>query len=83
MNQRHQLTILMCALLQAACGGGGGGGSSTGSVAPSSADASVVGTVPGTMIEAFGDNGSYHVVESNDNGTSRHPFQHRQRYRRQ
>jgi mono/diheme cytochrome c family protein len=31
--------------------------------------------VPGTLIEAFGDNGSYYAVESTQNGTARHPFQ--------
>jgi len=61
----------MLALLQAACGGGGSGSSSN--VSPSAA-ASIGGTVPGTVIEAFGDNGSYYAVDSNSNGTARHPF---------
>ena len=75
MKQRHQLSILAFALLQAACGGGGGGGSTPSSVTSSPAGASIIGTVPGTMIEAFGDNGSYYAVESNDDGTTRHPFE--------
>ena len=66
MKRHHQLSILALALLQASCGGGGssGGGSGT----------SVSGTVPGTLIEAFGDNGAYYAVESKDNGTNHHPF---------
>jgi hypothetical protein len=30
---------------------------------------SILGTVPGTRIEAFGDNGSYYVISSTDDGT--------------
>jgi hypothetical protein len=67
MKRHHQLSILAFALLQASCGGGGGGGGS-------SAGASVSGTVPGTLIEAFGDNGSYYAADSKDNGTNQHPF---------
>jgi len=36
--------------------------------------ATISGTVPGTMIEAFADNGGYYVTHSTDNGTSEHPF---------
>ena len=75
MKHRHQVSILAFALLQAACGGGGGGGSTPSSITSSPAGASIIGTVPGTMIEAFGDNGSYYAVESNDDGTTRHPFE--------
>ncbi len=71
MKQRHQLSILAFALLQAACGGGGGGSN----VTSSPAGTSIIGSVPGTLIEAFGDNGSYYVVQSNDNGTAQHPFE--------
>jgi len=35
---------------------------------------SVTGTVPGTLIEAFCKDGSYHKVSSSDNGTENHPF---------
>ncbi|MDH5536619.1 MAG: hypothetical protein OEZ08_13760, partial [Betaproteobacteria bacterium] len=31
--------------------------------------------MPGTTIEALGDNGSYYAVESTNNGTGRRPFQ--------
>ncbi len=34
----------------------------------------ISGTVPGTLIEAYGDNGSYYQTMSNNNGTSEHPF---------
>ncbi len=35
----------------------------------------ISGTVPGTLIEAFCDDGSYYVVNSTDNNTSYHPFE--------
>ncbi len=68
MNQRHLISIAVLAIIQSGCGAGGssGGTSSTG--------ASVRGTVPGTLIEAYGDNGSYYAVKSTDNGTASHPF---------
>jgi hypothetical protein len=66
------LTILVSTALLSACGGGGGGGDSSSSVTASTA--TITGTVPGTRIEAFGDNGAYYVVRSTDNGTSQHPF---------
>ena len=72
MNQRNLLAILTLALLQTACGGGGSDGS--GSI-PTTSNSSIIGTVPGTLIEAFGDNGSYYVVASDDDGTDRHPFE--------
>lgn len=74
MNQRYFVGITSCALVLAACGGGGGGDGG-GSVAPSASPSSILGTVPGTRIEAFGDNGSYYVVTSTDNGSSEHPFE--------
>jgi hypothetical protein len=48
------------------CSGSGDNASLTG--------ASVSGTVPGTLIKAYGDNGSYYVVTSTNNGTAAHPF---------
>lgn len=72
MNQRYLVGLASCALILAACGGGGGGGTpSASAVSPSS----ILGTVPGTRIEAFGDNGSYYVISSTDDGTSEHPFE--------
>ena len=56
-------------------GCGGGGGSSTSTSTPSAtASASITGTVPGTKIEAFCDNGKYYTTQSNNNGTTQHPF---------
>lgn len=72
MDTRFRLTIVLSALLLAACGGGGGSSSPSSSAAVGGA--SIGGTVPGTLIEAFGDNGSYYAVNSNDNATNRHPF---------
>jgi len=69
MKQRD-IGLLSIALLLSACGGGSG--SSTGT--STSAVSTISGTVPGTTIEAFGDNGSYYRTTSTDNGTSQHPF---------
>jgi hypothetical protein len=77
MNQRYLVGLASCTLVLAACGGGGGGGTSSTSLAsPSLASpSSIEGTVPGTRIEAFGDNGSYYVISSTDDGTGEHPFE--------
>ena len=50
---------------------GCGGGSST----STSTNAKITGTVPGTLIEAFCDNGYYAQVTSVQNGTNQHPFE--------
>ena len=70
------LAILVSGVLLSACGGGGGSSDSTDNtpVVPSASTATIIGTVPGTRIEAFGDNGAYYVAHSTDNGTTRHPF---------
>ena len=57
-------------LLLAGCGGGGslladGGIIGTGSI---------IGTVPGTIIEAYGEQGEYFWTSSEINGTDNHPF---------
>ena len=67
MNQRRLISVAVLAIIQSACDSGGGGSASLGG-------ASVSGTVPGTVIEAFGDNGSYYAVTSTNNGTTAHPF---------
>lgn len=54
------------------CGGGGGGGSTTTPATPSTY--SISGTVPGTIIEAYCSDGSFHSTTSTNNGTSEHPF---------
>lgn len=65
--------LSMLAIGMAGCSGGG----STAAVDTSpttTPTASVIGTVPGTLIEAFCDNGSYYSTNSIQNGTARHPF---------
>jgi hypothetical protein len=52
--------------------GCGGGGSST--TTASTPSATINGTVPGTKIEAFCDDGTHKVVTSIQNGTTHHPF---------
>jgi len=62
------ISLAVASLLLTACSSGDGWNEHI----PSSAD--IVGTVPGTMIEAFADNGGYYVTHSTDDGTSKHPF---------
>lgn len=69
MFRYRLVSIAVLAMIQSACGGGGGGGAGS-----TFSGASIGGTVPGTVIEAFGDNGSYYAVESKDDGSARHPF---------
>jgi len=61
------LSVAIAALLLTACGSDGDSISDT-------STATISGTVPGTKIEAFADNGGYYVTHSNDNGTTEHPF---------
>ncbi len=56
------------------CGGGGSSAATTGSTATAAGTATLTGTVPGTFIEAFCDNGTYVSTNSVQNGTSQHPF---------
>ena len=59
----------------AACGGGGGTTSNSNPTSPTSKPSfNLTGTVPGTLIEAFCEDGSYHAVNSDHNSTNRHPF---------
>ncbi len=55
--------------------GCGGGGNSNASNSSGGSTYTVTGTVPGTLIEAFCDDGSYAATHSQQNGTSQHPFQ--------
>ncbi len=64
--------MVSTAVLLAACGGGGSKVAST--TTPSKSSFNVTGTVPGTLIEAFCENGSYYSVNSDNNGTTKHPF---------
>ena len=63
------LSVAIASLLLVACGSSGDG-----STAITAGTATISGTVPGTMIEAFADNGGYYVTHSTNNGTSEHPF---------
>lgn len=63
------LAVSISAIL-AACSGGGDDTSST----LSASDYTLKGSVPGTLIEAFCDDGSYYATKSNNDGTNRHPF---------
>ncbi|NNJ97073.1 MAG: cytochrome c [Gammaproteobacteria bacterium] len=69
MFKRSLISVAVLAILQSGCGDDGSSGSAS---LPSGT--SVSGTVPGTVIEAYGDNGSYYAVKSTDDGTAMHPF---------
>ena len=72
MKSQHSMALAVSiSAILAACGGGGDG------VSPTSSATSYIlkGTVPGTLIESFCDDGSYHSTKSNNNGTNRHPFE--------
>jgi hypothetical protein len=60
------LAIVSTSLFFAACGGSSSSSTTTTSI--------ISGTVPGTLIEAFGSDGSYVKVTSTDNNTTKHPF---------
>lgn len=65
-----KLSALASALLLAGCGGGG---SSSTDIANTTSK--ITGTVPGTLIEAFCEDGSYYQVKSTENDTDEHPFE--------
>lgn len=66
MKKRILLSMIAAPLLIIGCGG-----DST----STTTSASITGTVPGTLIEAFCDNGYYSKVASVQNGTTEHPFE--------
>jgi hypothetical protein len=67
-----KLSALASALILAGCGGS----STTDPVGTSTNSLSKIsGTVPGTLIEAFCEDGSYYKVTSTDNNTNEHPFE--------
>lgn len=65
------LSVIPAALLFTACGGGGDTSTTT-STTPTSAN--LVGTVPGTLIQAFCSDGSNPSVNSIQDGSDEHPF---------
>ena len=69
-NTISTLTLATASIFFVACGGG----SST-SPATGVSTSKITGTVPGTLIEAFCDDGSYAKVSSVKNGTDKHPFE--------
>ncbi len=71
MKITHTIPVMVStAVLLAACGGG----SDTASSLTSKSSFSLSGTVPGTLIEAFCEDGSYYSINSDNNGTTEHPF---------
>lgn len=76
MNTLFKLSIAaIIGLSFAACGGGGGDSSTSVDTSTQPSSYTISGTVPGTIIEAYCNDGSYYSVESNDNGTTEHPFE--------
>lgn len=61
------LSLIATSFLMIGCGGGSSTSTTT--------SAKITGTVPGTLIEAFCDNGYYAQVTSTQNGTNQHPFE--------
>ncbi len=73
MNAFRTTAMLAAILGVAACGGGDSGGDG---VVTSKADSyTYTGTVPGTLIEAFCDNGGYYATASQGGGSDRHRFE--------
>lgn len=65
-----KVSFLVCLLLSVVgCGGGGGDDEDS-----NGNTFALSGSVPGTLIEVFGENGSYYKSVSTNDGTSRHPF---------
>lgn len=79
---RFPLFFSMTAMMLAACGGGGGstvsGGDATDSgdtnVSTSNTSYTISGTVPGTLIEAYCNDGRYFKANSTNDGSNQHPF---------
>jgi cytochrome c553 len=75
MNKRYTISIMVStAAVLAACGGGGGTATSTPATPTSKPSFNLTGTVPGTLIEAFCEDGTYYFTHSEKNGSSKHPF---------
>lgn len=67
---KYSLSFILASIFSG-CGGGGGVDSSSTSTTTTY---TISGTVPGTIIEAFCNDGSYHSTTSTNNGTNKHPF---------
>ena len=70
MKKRHILLSLAAIPFLIGCGGGDSTATS-----PTIETSKIVGTVPGTKIEAFCDNSIYKETISTPNGTDKHPFE--------
>lgn len=67
MPHTRLAAAIATALLLSACNSGGGD-------TANATDFNLSGTVPGTLIEAFCDDGGYHATSSAPDGTNRHPY---------
>ena len=82
MKIKYTIPIMVStAVLLASCGGGGSTPTTTSppdteinTGTNASTNYKLTGTVPGTLIEAFCDDGSYYSVNSEINSTNKHPF---------
>lgn len=71
-----KLSVLASALLLVGCGSGSTTDTAISDIAPTTNSLSKIsGTVPGTLIEAFCEDGSYYSVNSTDNHSDEHPFE--------
>ncbi|MGB5505862.1 MAG: hypothetical protein WBM70_04145 [Sulfurovum sp.] len=70
-----KLSALASALLLAGCGGGSSTTADNTAITTSNSLSKISGTVPGTLIEAFCEDGSYYKVKSIENNTDEHPFE--------
>ena len=70
MKKRTILLSLATIPLLIACGG-----STAATTSAATATSKISGTVPGTLIEAFCEDGTYVQVSSTQNGTTQHPFE--------
>ncbi len=74
MKKVYLATVTILTLTLVGCGGGGSSSNANGVKDNNGTDVALKGTVPGTLIEAFCDNNSYHKINSVNNGTAKHPF---------
>ena len=79
MRKRNTIYLMVStAVLLAACGGGGGNTIPPDTTVPTTPvnkpSFELKGTVPGTLIEAFCEDGSHYAVNSEFNTSNKHPF---------